>query len=228
MIGLDWALEGDAPALSRTPVLTYARPMERDPDDSALMERYRTGDVAAFDVLYRRHKDALYRYLLRLCFRPDTADDVFQEAWSKIVNARHSYRPTARFRTFLFRVAHNCFIDYLRRNQRHEFAAAADPDREWSAEPDPESLTEHALLRQRLDLALNKLPQEQREAWLLHAEGGLNLDEIADVTAVNRETAKSRIRYANRKLREQLDDTAGAPASAAGGVRPDLDKVGSP
>ena len=227
MIGLDWALEGEATALSRARGLAYARPMERDPDDSALMERYRTGDLAAFDMLYRRHKDALYRYLLRLSYRRDAADDVFQEAWSKIVNARDTYRPTAAFRTFLFRIAHNCFIDYLRRNRRHELAAATDPDRELSFEPDPETLAEHALLRQRLDLALNNLPQEQREAWLLHAEGGLNLDEIADITAVNRETAKSRIRYANRKLREQLDGTP-AVAAATGAVRPDLDKVGSP
>ncbi len=227
-MGLNWAFEGGAPVLSRAPVLAYARAMERDTDDSALMERYRTGDVAAFDMLYRRHKDALYRYLLRLSYRPDAAEDVFQDAWSKIVKARQSYRPTAAFRTFLFRVAHNCFIDYLRRNQRHELSAGVDPDRELSAEPDPETLTEHALLRQRLDLAMKNLPQEQREAWLLHAEGGLNLDEIADVTGVNRETAKSRIRYANRKLREQLDDAPVTPASATGAIRRGLHKVGSP
>ncbi len=228
MISLDWAYAGDGSALSRTPVVPYARPMERDPDDSTLMERYRSGDVAAFDVLYRRHKDALYRYLLRLSYRPDAADDVFQDAWSKVVNARHNYRPTARFRTFLFRVAHNCFIDHLRRNQRHEIAAVTDPEKELSSEPDPATLTEQAMLRRRLDRALQNLPEEQREAWLLHAEGGLNLDEIADITAVNRETVKSRIRYANHKLREQLDDASGAAVSARHGVSPDLDKVGSP
>jgi RNA polymerase sigma-70 factor, ECF subfamily len=217
MIGLQCASAGNPPVLSRTPVLAYAHRMERDSDDTALMERYGAGDLAAFEALYRSHKDPLYRYLLRLCLRKDVADDVFQEAWSKIVNARHSYRPTARFRTFLFRVAHNCFIDYLRRNQRHEFNVRTDPDQELSREPDPETLTEQALLRRRLRLALADLPQEQREAWLLYAEGGLKLDEIAEIAGVNRETAKSRIRYASRKLRDWLDDAS---------ERPDLEKVG--
>ena len=217
MIGLEYAPAGTPAVLSRTPVLAYADRMERDPDDTALMERYRTGDIAAFEALYRRHKDPLYRYLLRLCLHRDVADDVFQEAWSKIVNARDSYRPTARFRTFLFRVAHNCFIDYLRRNQRHEFPVKTDPDQELSPEPDPETLTEQALQKRRLNRAMADLPQEQREAWLLYAEGGLGLDEIAEIAGVNRETAKSRIRYASRKLRDWLDDPC---------ERPDLEKVG--
>jgi RNA polymerase sigma-70 factor, ECF subfamily len=217
MIGLEYAPAGIPPVLSRTPALAYAHPMERDPDDTALMERYRTGDIAAFEALYRRHKDPLYRYLLRLCLQRDVADDIFQEAWSKIVNARDSYRPTARFRTFLFRVAHNCFIDYLRRNRRHELAVKTDPDQELSREPDPESLTEQALLQRRLKRAMTDLPQEQREAWLLYAEGGLRLDEIAEIAGVNRETAKSRIRYASRKLRDWLDEPC---------ERPDLEKVG--
>lgn len=217
MNGLYFAPAGNPPALSRTAGLAYAHPMERDPDDTALMERYRTGDLAAFEALYRRHKDALYRYLLRLCRRQDVAEDVFQETWSKIVNARLSYRPTAKFRTFLFRVAHNCFIDYLRRNRRHDLAVRTDPDEELSREPGPETLAEQALLQRRLTLAMADLPQEQREAWLLHAEAGLNLDEIAEITGINRETAKSRIRYASSKLRNWLDDVS---------ARPDLEKVG--
>jgi RNA polymerase sigma-70 factor (ECF subfamily) len=217
MISLHYAPAGTPAVLSRTLVLAYAHRMERDPDDTALMERYRTGDIAAFEALYRRHKDPLYRYLLRLCLRRDVADDVFQEAWSKIVNARDSYRPTARFLTFLFRVAHNCFIDYLRRNQRHECPVNTDPDQELSPVPDPETLTEQALQKRRLNRAMADLPQEQREAWLLYAEGGLRLDEIAKIAGVNRETAKSRIRYASRKLRDWLDDPC---------ERPDLEKVG--
>ena len=108
--------------------LAYARPMDSAPDDSALMLRYRDGDMAAFEALYRRHNDALFRYLLRLCRNRATAEDVFQEAWGKIVKSRDSYRPTARFATFLYRVAHNCFIDNVRRNKRHERSVDAEPD----------------------------------------------------------------------------------------------------
>ena len=78
--------------------------MPETPDDSALMLRYRDGDVAAFETVYRRHNDSLYRYLLRLSQNPEAAEDVFQEAWGKIIKARQRYRPTALFSTYLYRV----------------------------------------------------------------------------------------------------------------------------
>ncbi len=193
-------------ALSRTAELAYARPMDNMPEDSALMLRYRDGDVAAFEVLYRRHNDAVFRYLLRLCQHRDTAEDVFQDAWGKIVKARDSYRPTAKFSTFLYRVAHNCFIDHIRRNKRHTQTAAVEPD----SQPDPADLpeveTERSLARRRLEAALQDLPAEQRDVFLLSEEAGLSLDQIASVTDSNRETAKSRLRYAVNKLRAAIDE----------------------
>ena len=94
----------------------YSAAMSHTPDNASLMLRYRDGDLGAFEELYRRHQTPLYRYLLRLSLDQDVAEDVFQEVWSKIIRSRHNYQATARFRTFLFRVARNCFIDYLRRN----------------------------------------------------------------------------------------------------------------
>jgi len=199
--------------LSPRTTLPYAAAMDRIPrtstiDDAALMQRYRDGDVAAFEVLYRRHNDGLYRYLLRLSRHPDTADDVFQEVWSKIIKARRNYRPTARFATFLYRVAHNCFIDHLRRNQRHIHSDRIEPE----AQPDPgetlENLTERSLARRRLGRALLDLPDEQREVFLLHEEAGLSLEQIATVMNSNTETTKSRLRYAFNKLRAAIDEPA--------------------
>lgn len=189
--------------------LAYARPMDTAPDDSALMLRYRDGDVAAFEVLYRRHNDALYRYLLRLCRHRDTAEDVFQEAWGKIVKARETYRPTAKFTTFLYRVAHNCFIDHVRRNKRHSAKVELEPDSQPDPSDLPETEVERALARRRLDAALRDLPDEQRDVFLLREEAGLSLDEIAAVTDSNRETAKSRLRYAVNKLRAAIDEPMG-------------------
>jgi RNA polymerase sigma-70 factor (ECF subfamily) len=213
---------GQGALLSSILALPYARPMDQDTDDAALMQRYRTGDMTAFEALYRRNKDSLYRYLLRLTLDRDTAEEVFQDAWGKVVNARDAYRPTARFRTYLFRVAHNCFIDHLRRNRRHRQPADADPDLEISPDPDPEALAERELMRRRLEQALRELPTEQRDAWLLHEEGDLTTEQIAEITGVNRETAKSRVRYAARKLRASLATvttagTAGAPARTGAG-----------
>jgi len=180
--------------------------MNKSPEDSALMLRYCDGDVAAFEVLYRRHKDAVFRYLLRLCQHRDTAEDVFQDVWGKIVKARGSYRPTAKFSTFLYRVAHNCFIDHIRRNKRHTQTAAVEPD----SQPDPADLpeveTERSLARRRLEAALQELPEEQRDVFLLSEEAGLSLDQISCVTDSNRETAKSRLRYAVNKLRAAIDE----------------------
>lgn len=209
-----------AAALCRPVPVAYARRMNGQPEDAALMFRYRDGDVAAFEMLYRRHSDSLYRYLLRLSLNPQTADDVFQDAWSKIINARDNYRPTAKFTTYLFRVAHNCFIDHLRRNKRHEHPAGVDPDS--SADPGdlPEEATEKHLAKRRLNDALAGIPEEQRDVFLLREEAGLSVDEIALVTGVNRETAKSRLRYANEKLKAALlgdaADTAGARQHSEG------------
>jgi RNA polymerase sigma-70 factor (ECF subfamily) len=180
--------------------------MEHRPEDSALMLRYRDGDVAAFETLYRRHKDALFRYLLRLCRQRSAAEDVFQEVWGKIIKSRDGYRPTAKFTTFLFHVAHNCFIDYIRRNKRYGTTADVEPD-SWPDDGDcPETLVEKSLARRRLNAALSALPDEQRDVFLLYEEAGLSLDEIATVTDCKRETAKSRLRYAVGKLRAALDE----------------------
>lgn len=190
--------------LSRPACVAYARPMTASPTDAALMLRYRDGDVAAFETLYRRHKDGLYRYLLGLCLNRETAEDLYQEVWSRIVKARLRYRPTAKFTTYLYRIGHNCFIDHVRRNKRYVLGPTVDPEHGADDAPSPEQQTERALARRRLLVALGDLPAEQRDVFLLYEEAGLGLDDIATVTGVNRETAKSRLRYANSKLSRAL------------------------
>lgn|GEM_PF-323825 len=191
--------------------VAYARRMNVELDDSALMLRYRDGDTKAFETLYRRHNDSLYRYLMRLSLHRDTADDLFQEAWGKIINSRQNYRPTAKFSTFLFRVAHNCFIDHIRKNKRHAAETRIDPDLYATSSADePDQTTERLLARRRLDECLRRIPPEQRDVFLLYEEGGLSIDEIALVTGVNRETAKSRLRYAAGKLKAALLETSDA------------------
>ena len=184
--------------------LDYARRMSSGPDDTALMLRYKDGDIEAFETLYHRHNDSLYRYLLRLSLNPATAEDVFQDAWGKIIKARQNYRPTAKFSTYLFRVAHNCFIDHVRRNKRHTVQSAADPDSSPDPGDPPEEAAEKRLARRRLDQCLQQIAPEQRDVYLLYEEAGLSIDEIAHVTGVNRETAKSRLRYAVGKLRSAI------------------------
>jgi RNA polymerase sigma-70 factor (ECF subfamily) len=199
-------IAGTTACLSRPALLAYSVRMTGTPEDSALMLRYRDGDVAAFHILYQRHKDSLYRYLLRLCRHHDTAEDIYQDVWSKIIKSRNRYRPTAKFTTFLFRVAHNCFIDHVRRNKRHTNEVSIDPNDSASPVEGPEDGAQRSIARDRLDQALADLPHEQRDAVLLFLEAGLSVDKIASVTGVNRETAKSRLRYATGKLKTALAD----------------------
>src|SRR5262245_44717234 len=195
-------------------------PMERD-EDSALMLRYASGELGAFNQLYERHKAALYRYLLRHTRRREAADDLFQEVWSRVIASRARYQPLAKFTTFLFSIAHNCFIDSCRRAGSAPTAQADDLEDHEHALVDsdhrgPEREAQSLQIAERLRAALARLPDEQREVFLLHEEGGLSLDEIAELTGVGMETAKSRLRYALAKLRQALGpESAGAEAGVA-------------
>ncbi len=190
-------------------------------DDGELMLRYARGDPRAFEDLYRRHRGGLYRYLARHTRNTETANDLFQEVWSKVIVSRERYEPRAQFRTFLYRIAHNCFIDHCRRMSSRWESAGAHED--WEAElpgPDherPDSRAEQAQLDARYRAALAALPQEQRDVFLLYEESGLSLEEIAAISDVGVETAKSRLRYAVAKLRTALST---APAQFAGEVAP--------
>jgi RNA polymerase sigma-70 factor (ECF subfamily) len=179
-------------------------------EDVHLMLRYRDGDPGAFISLYSRHKGPLYRYLLRHVRNAGAAADLFQEVWSRLIATRARYEPRAKFATFLFHIAHNCAMDFFRSNAnaRHSLHGnEADAHLNEAEAPEhlrPDRIAEFAEQRSALLAAMDALPREQREAFLLHEETGLTLEEIARVTDVPVETAKSRLRYAVRKLKNSL------------------------
>jgi RNA polymerase sigma-70 factor (ECF subfamily) len=184
--------------------------MESLDEDARLMLRYRDGDADAFSALYARHKGPLYRYLLRQVRNAGAAADLFQEVWSRLVATRGRYEARAKFATFLFHIAHNCTMDFFRRDLRLHHAASDAAHDAQTSEPEvpeyqrPDAIAEFAEQRSALLASLRALPQEQREAFLLHEETGLTIEEIARVTQVGVETAKSRLRYAIRKLKKSL------------------------
>jgi RNA polymerase sigma-70 factor (ECF subfamily) len=183
--------------------------MTDDDSDEALMLAYVAGDVAAFERLYARHRQPLFRYLMRHTRHRELAHDLFQEAWSRLIDARARYEVRARFQTFLFTIAHRVFIDHCRRSAVRPTTSAtledgSQLDCAGPAGDDPAHAAQHEQLQQRLRAALDALPAEQRDAFLLHEEAGLSLEEIAEVTGVGRETVKSRLRYAVAKLRATL------------------------
>jgi RNA polymerase sigma-70 factor (ECF subfamily) len=183
-------------------------------EDARLMLRYREGDTDAFASLYQRHKGPLYRYLLRHVRNAGAAADLFQDVWSRVIAARMRYEPRAKFVTFLFHIAHNCAMDFFRshaasrQSWRSDEGEAHLQNAEAPEDQRPDRVAEFAEQRSALLTAVYALPREQREAFLLHEETGLTIEEIARVTDVPVETAKSRLRYAVRKLKNSLATAA--------------------
>ena len=179
-----------------------------DPGDDVLMLAWAGGDVAAFEVLYARHRGPLYRFLLRQLRDPALADEFFQDVWQRVIAARSGWTPDAAFRTWLFRIAHNRLNDHWR-GLKHRPPAPDDGDERAARVPDP-TTPERELSdfeqRRRLQLALESLPDEQREVLQLRLEHELSLEEIGDITGAGRETVKSRLRYAMDKLRARLNE----------------------
>ncbi|MFO1311006.1 MAG: RNA polymerase sigma factor [Burkholderiales bacterium] len=188
-------------------------PPESDSDE-ALMLAYGAGDAGAFDQLYARHKGGVYRYLLRHCKNAGVADELFQDVWMNAIRVRASYAPTAKFSTWIYTLAHNRLVDHWRATGHVKLASIDDDDDGESrslvesipaaAHDGPEARALSGELGAQLRAALESLPDEQRNAFLLQYEGGLSLAEIAEITGVGTETVKSRLRYATSKLRSTL------------------------
>jgi RNA polymerase sigma-70 factor (ECF subfamily) len=182
------------------------------------MLAYRDGDAAAFDLLYGRWRGRLYRYLLHQSGTAAVADELYQDVWMRVIGARAGYEVSAKFSTWLFRIARNRLVDHWRQLGRDIVETATDLDR---ADPDedagdvlsdvaagpednPQRRAERTELAAELIAAIEGLPLVQREAFLMAEEGGMTLEEIAAATGTGRETVKSRLRYALAKLRGQL------------------------
>jgi RNA polymerase sigma-70 factor (ECF subfamily) len=195
---------------ARANARTVASMADADVDDSQLMLAYATrNDLRAFELLYGRHRSALYRYLMRQTHDPEVTNDLFQEVWSRVIDTRARYEPRAKFRTFLFTLAHNCFIDHCRRTKARPAGTSIDDAdaADLLAAPDavrPDVAAESAQWSERFRRALATLPADQRDAFLLHEESNLSVEDIALVMGVGAETAKSRLRYAMNKLKQLL------------------------
>lgn len=197
----------DAP---RPAPMEETRSTETAKSDHSLMERYRDGDAAAFNELYRRYRAPVRRFVAKLCWRQDQADEIVQEVWLAVIRGARTYRPTARFTTYLFAIAHRRLQDHWRSHDRHAHTfgpADTVPDLQEIADEGatvPENWAAHAELRNALMAAIDRLPPPQRAVFLLKAEADLSLEEIAAATGASLEATKSRMRYAVARLRAQL------------------------
>jgi RNA polymerase sigma-70 factor (ECF subfamily) len=177
-----------------------------EPADEELMLSYRDGNSLAFEQLYLRHKAPLYRYMLRSCESKSIAEELFQEVWASVITARTRYSVSARFTTWLYRIASNRLTDHYRKTGKWD-QYIIDADEDGSDCPvstpyeQPEYQADINQQIQRLLTCLEQLPALQRQVFLLKEEAGLKLEEIAKAIESSKEAAKSRMRYAIAKLR---------------------------
>lgn len=200
---------------SRLAIIGGMPPASEDTSDEDLMHAFAAGDAAAFETLYDRHALPVWRFVQRSVQNAALADDLVQDVWFTLARQAPKYEASARFRTWLFTLAQHRMVDHWRQDKyrgKHHTSFDAETEEGISlaetlaAESGfgPErQLTSREQAQALLD-ALAALPAPQREAFLLQAEGGLSVAEIASTMGVTAETAKSRLRYARARLRETL------------------------
>ena len=168
------------------------------------MIAYRDGNAGAFETLYARHRARLFRFVLRSVKERGMAEELFQDVWMRVIEARGRYAPKARFTTWLYSIAHNRLIDHWRRKGL-SVVDLENVEVEGNS-PNPERQAEARQGLQRFAKALEALPPAQREAFLLHEEAGMSVAQIAQSTGAGEEAAKSRLRYALAKLKAAVDE----------------------
>lgn len=184
--------------------------------DEALMARFQGGDRNAFARLMRRHLGGVYNFVARHTNPGAGAEDLTQEVFLRVVERASAFKHEAKFTTWLYAIARNLCIDALRRASHRQHPSLDEPNAQGVALADqlgdshPDAGGERAAgsreMGERIKQALQRLPDEQREVFLLREVANLPFQEIAEVTGVPENTVKSRMRYALERLQESLGD----------------------
>lgn len=190
-----------------------------DVTDEVLMMQFQGGAQAAFEVLLRRHKTPIFNFILRQLHNRTVAEDLVQEVFVRVVQKASTFKHEARFTTWIYAIARNLCIDHLRKMslRRHpslDQAGGKDRDRptlgERIADQHPSSAADRSVISgeigDRIVTAVEALPAEQREVFLLRQVGKVPFKEIATITGVPENTVKSRMRYALERLQDALSE----------------------
>jgi RNA polymerase sigma-70 factor (ECF subfamily) len=171
--------------------------------DEALVARALGGERRAFDELYERHADAVWRWLTRLLGPDPEREDLAQQIFSEVFDTLHRFRGDARFRTFLYRVVVNTAVDQLNRRRRrrdgHDVAELVDVVADPGRSPE-QSAEQRQQVANALEL-LDRIKPKKRVAFLLRVVEGLSLEEVAEVVDASVATVAQRVRHASMELR---------------------------
>jgi RNA polymerase sigma factor (sigma-70 family) len=169
--------------------------------DEALMERFCTGEAAAFDALFARYSPPIHRYLRRLVSDDAAAQDLTQTTFLSLVRARGRYLKGAPLKPWLYAIATNAARDQLRRKRPDDLTATGELPHDAAGEEGPEH---DGGMERAVHAALGKLPDNQREAIVLHRFEGLSFAEVADAVGASESAVKVRAHRGYERLRELL------------------------
>lgn len=182
------------------------QPHAAEPGDGEVVARVRAGDRDAYRLLVRRYQDVLYRHALRMTSHADTAADLVQGAFVKAYTHIHRCRDPERFGAWLFRILANRCKDHLKSRRRKDVSLDSDPIPPARSDHDPALDTERLELRRLLQAALQKLPDIQREAFLLKHVEGRSYEEISEMLDVSVPALKMRVLRAREALKAELEE----------------------
>jgi RNA polymerase sigma-70 factor, ECF subfamily len=191
--------------------------------DVQLMLEAKGGNSASFDLLLQRYRTPLVNFLYRIVRDSGAAEDLAQEVFLRVYRARDRYAPSAKFTTWLFRIATNLALNRIRdtRHQKMEVSLDARPkdDEQVMELPAPEKRVDQMMLeRDRADFirsAVEALPEKQRVAVMLHKYEEMDYEEIAKVLQCSESALKSLLFRAYETLRVQLAPLVGLPAQSS-------------
>lgn len=186
-----------------------------DRSDERLLSAYREGDAEAFETLLARYRRPLFNVILRSVRDRGRAEEIYQNVWMKVIERSGDFRGDAKFSTWLYTIARNLSIDHQRKMKFRGHASLDAPEpgsgqpigqRVPNPGPTTEQLAIGGLVKERIASAVQGLPAEQREVFLLRQLQGLAFREISEVVGVPANTVKSRMRYALERLQHVLGD----------------------
>jgi RNA polymerase sigma-70 factor (ECF subfamily) len=179
--------------------------------DQDLVKFYLNGEESVLEELLRRHKSKIYTSIYLLVKDQYLAEDIFQEAFIKVINTLRSgrYNEEGKFLPWVIRIAHNLVIDHFRREKRAPVITSADGTDILNLIQVLEESTEDRILREQthidLRMMIQRLPDEQKEVLIMRHYADLSFKEIADLTEVSINTALGRMRYALSNLRKMME-----------------------
>ena len=184
-------------------------------DEMTLVKRARKGDLVAYDELVRRYQERIYATVYHMTSNHEDANDLAQEAFIKAFHALKSFKGGSSFYTWVYRIAVNKTINFLKQRKNRTQISLNDLDLNAEHDPDlvalvsdktPRRDIDLAELQEKLNIAMQKLSEQHRMVVTLHDVQGLSHEEIAEIMDCNIGTVRSRLFYARQQLQAYLSD----------------------